>query len=325
MLSVTAMAGCKKSAETSAKAEPGVAAGKVIEVKGAVTLKHGDATRPLAAGESVEGDDTVITGADGNVVIELAHNAARWELGPNKQQRVRESIAWKAAKSTGPVQHVEQDTAAAGRPAERNAAGTVATADVEEAAPAPAAEAAPMPQAAMAPPEPAREEAKAPRPARRRAAAAAPQEEAAPAEAAMESAPAPVADVAVGGGTRGGARVIAKAAPPAPPPPPAPGGGSLQSVGKGAGGGGTSGAAGAGAPNPTSVRSLLAGKQSQLKMCLADHTDEVKLVVEVSAGKPTVKLTSKTEVSARLEGCVNKVVKMISFEGDGSGTLVLKP
>lgn len=305
MLSVTAMAGCKKSAETSAKAEPGVAAGKVVEVKGAVTLKHGDATRPLAAGESVEGDDTVITGADGNVVIELAHNAARWELGPNKQQRVRESIAWKAAKSTGPVQHVEQDTAAAGRPAERNAAGTVASADVEEAAPAPAAEAAPMPQPAMAAPEPARDEAPAPRPTRRRAAAAAPQEEAAPAAAAMESAPAPVADVAVGG-TRGGARVIAKAAPPAPPPPPAP-------------------AAGGGAPNPTSVRSLLAGKQSQLKMCLADHTDEVKLVVEVQAGKPTVKLTSKSEVSARLEGCVNKVVKMISFEGDGSGTLVLKP
>src|SRR3954454_587461 len=63
-----------KSHDATVTAQPGVAAGSVVQVSGTVTLHHGDAARPLAKGDTVEGDDIVETGADGSVVIELAHN-----------------------------------------------------------------------------------------------------------------------------------------------------------------------------------------------------------------------------------------------------------
>ncbi|MEO6774543.1 MAG: hypothetical protein ABI467_16240 [Kofleriaceae bacterium] len=105
--------------ERAPAAQPGEVAGKVLEVSGSVKV----GARQLAVGDTVKSDDTIETGADGNVVIELAHNHARWTLGPGHQLRPTESLAWAQARH-GSASAVEQDTSAAGRPAERSAADT---------------------------------------------------------------------------------------------------------------------------------------------------------------------------------------------------------
>lgn len=153
ILAVTSAAACKD--KDGAPAQASAAAGKVVEVSGVVNV-HG---KPLAVGDRVAADDEVETGADGRVVIELAHNAARWELGPNKKEKVSASIAWNLPKNQGNAKAVDQDTSAAGRPAERNAAETTATAaPAASAAPAPAPAAGgpggPPPTAQPAPPPP---------------------------------------------------------------------------------------------------------------------------------------------------------------------------
>src|SRR5258706_5489605 len=115
LLGLAPLTGCKgKEADQVA---PSVA-GKVVEVSGQVTAKG----KPLAVGDSVAVDDEIETGTDGRAIIELAHNGARWELGPSKKQKVSASIAWNLPKKDGNAKSVDQDTAAAGRPAERNAA-----------------------------------------------------------------------------------------------------------------------------------------------------------------------------------------------------------
>jgi len=96
----------------------------VLEVSGTVTI----AGKQLAKDDTVVASAVIETGADGSVAIELIHNLARWELGPNKHVRVDESLAWKEPRRTEPVAAVEQDTTSAGRPAERQAAGTTTTA-----------------------------------------------------------------------------------------------------------------------------------------------------------------------------------------------------
>ena len=83
LLSLSAVS-CKSHDESQAKSQPGVAAGKVIEVTGTVTLHHGTETRPLAKGDMVDADDIVETGADGSAVIEVQHNNVNWEIGANK-------------------------------------------------------------------------------------------------------------------------------------------------------------------------------------------------------------------------------------------------
>lgn len=315
ILTVTSVVACKSEGGTSAKSQPGVAAGKVVEVKGAVTVKHGDASRPLAAGETVEGDDVVTTGADGNVVIELAHNLVRWELGANKTQKVSESIAFKAAKNTGPVAAVDQDTAAAGRPAERSAVGTTAT-EVEEApskndAPEPAAAEAPAPPRAEAPattpaePRPERKRSRSTRSRRELAKESAP--EIPSAEAAMaprDEAPASEGIRTTRGATRGATR-----SPAPPPPPPAPI--TAPQAPEASGG-----------PTPSA---LVAQKQSALKACLKGETDPITLLVTVTHGKPTVHLTSKAAISASLDACVKKVIGSISFATNGKVTTSIKP
>lgn len=130
---LAASAACKSSNEAP-KIAASAMAGRVLEVKGSVTV----AGKPLAAGDTVAPGDTIDTGADGSVVIELAHNLARWELGPNKHVRVDESLAWNQPRRTEPSMQVEQDTASAGRPAERNAMDTVATSRDDTSADAPA-------------------------------------------------------------------------------------------------------------------------------------------------------------------------------------------
>ena len=122
MLATTVVVGCGKNNSAPA-AQPGAVAGKVLEVSGAVSV----AGQPLHVGDPVKTDDSVETGADGNVVIELAHNQARWELGPNHKVKPSESLAWSVANKTGSAAAVDQATSAAGRPAERSAADTEAT------------------------------------------------------------------------------------------------------------------------------------------------------------------------------------------------------
>ncbi len=121
------MAACQsdKPSPSASSAAASAAAGRVIEVSGAVTV----AGKPLAVGDTVKATDTVDTGADGNVVIELAHNNARWQLGPNKHMRVDTSLAWKLPKAAGSAAEGDAESTSAGRHAERAAAGTVADSD----------------------------------------------------------------------------------------------------------------------------------------------------------------------------------------------------
>ena len=159
VLACAAVSACGTK-DSAPAAQPGAVAGKVLEVAGSVKV----GAKQLAVGDPVKTDDLIETGADGNVAIELAHNGARWELGPNQKVRPTESIAWKQERH-GSAAQVDQDTSAAGRPAERSAADTATTA-AKESAPAPSAAAPPTapPAAAAAPqraavamPEPAAE------------------------------------------------------------------------------------------------------------------------------------------------------------------------
>jgi hypothetical protein len=122
-----AIAACQsdKPASSASSAAATAVAGRVIEVSGAVTV----AGKPLAKGDTVKATDTIDTSGDGSVVIELAHNGVRWELGPNKHVRVDESVAWKEPKAIGSAAEGSAESTSAGRHAERAAAGTVADSD----------------------------------------------------------------------------------------------------------------------------------------------------------------------------------------------------
>ena len=144
--------GSATAAETATAAGAGTAAagaGKVLEVSGQVTI----AGKPVAVGQTVGPDDLVETGDDGRVTIELTHNLAHWQLGPGKRQKVSESIAWKLPRNEGNASLVIQDMTSAGRPAERSAADSVATAPAHIASPAPAQPQQPK-AASPAPPPP---------------------------------------------------------------------------------------------------------------------------------------------------------------------------
>lgn len=129
-------------------AASGAPAGRVLEVAGEATATRaaaGSPARRLAGGDPVYGDDTIATGADGRVVIELAHNGVRWTLEGKKQRRVDASAAWKAPKGAPAIADSleggeDDQTAAAGRHAEHEAAETAATAEAPAEAPAEAGE-----------------------------------------------------------------------------------------------------------------------------------------------------------------------------------------
>lgn len=131
------------AAAGSASTPSSSAAGKVLELSGQVTANG----KPIAVGTELAADDVVETGADGHVVIELLHNLARWSLGPNRKQKVSDSIAWKLPRNEGNAKLVIEDMTAAGRPAERSAADSEASAEAPPAPPAaePASAAAPAP------------------------------------------------------------------------------------------------------------------------------------------------------------------------------------
>ncbi|HEU0031300.1 MAG TPA: hypothetical protein VFQ53_11745 [Kofleriaceae bacterium] len=142
VLAVTSVPACGSSSDTPKPAANAVA-GKVVEVAGKVEATRNGATRPLAVGNEVFADDTIATAADGSIVIELAHNGARWAVEAGQRARVDESVAWGLAKQDTPAKSVEHATSAAGRQAERQGADTKTTVENAPAAAAPAAPAEP--------------------------------------------------------------------------------------------------------------------------------------------------------------------------------------
>ncbi len=116
-------------------------AGEVLQIEGKVTAEgNGDgdeAIRALAVGDKVYARDTIVTGDGASVTIRLFHNNAEWTLGADKRRELRQSAAWKAPKQENEdllSSGEGSQTAAAGRHAEKEAAGTRATAAVEVAA-----------------------------------------------------------------------------------------------------------------------------------------------------------------------------------------------
>lgn len=134
---VLSVAACGDDAAPASPAddEP---AGEVLQIEGKVTAEvtsGGDeATRVLAVGDKVFARDTIVTAADATVTIRLFHNNAEWTLGAGKRREVRLSAAWKAPKREGEdlfSSGGNEQTTAAGRHAEKEAASTRATAATE--------------------------------------------------------------------------------------------------------------------------------------------------------------------------------------------------
>lgn len=152
LASVAAAVACGSGTSSGPAVVAGAAAGDVVEVSGTVTATRAGTPRPIAAGDVISGDDVIETGADGRVTITLRHNRVAWTLGPGKKEQVGASLAWRAPTASqtaaGPT---GERSGAAGRHAEREAADTAATANMEVAAaapPAPAAAATPPPVSA---------------------------------------------------------------------------------------------------------------------------------------------------------------------------------
>jgi len=139
LLAVTGASACSGGGGDAPAVEPGKAVGKVVEITGKVTATRGTVTRDLDASSTVSGDDVITTAGDGRVTILLAHNNAKWDLGPNKREQVSTSMAWKLAKVDAPAGTVDETSTAAGRHAERSAANgeSAAGAARTERAPAP--------------------------------------------------------------------------------------------------------------------------------------------------------------------------------------------
>jgi len=313
---MSAAAACKGGGADAPAVEPGKTVGKVLEVTGKVTATRGTETRDLDASSSVSGDDVISTSGDGRVTILLAHNNAKWDLGPNKKEQVSTSMAWQLAKVDAPAGKVDETTTAAGRHAERAAAnGESAAAPSTERAVAPGGP--PPAEAPVAPTTP----------------------------------PAPRAAVAIpatggaqpsrGGGSKGGppsdkrsspatepARKVAKESPPPPPPAPPPGplGGANDAL---------DGAAAApkieSAKAPESTRAADGGANplaaavnkelTALKACVvASGKDKLAMRVHFAGGQTTITLA---DGSAADKACVAKVAQRIKLTADADYTTVI--
>jgi outer membrane biosynthesis protein TonB len=149
--------GCSKGSNATQTTGP---AGVVVELSGtASATRDGADPRPLAVDAQIFADDTVETGAASSVAIKLSHNNAALRLDAQMTRRVDQSLAWKAPKqqddSVLEGRAVDDQTAAAGRHTEREAAGTASTAIADRPAqPAPAAEPAPTAAEPAKPPPP---------------------------------------------------------------------------------------------------------------------------------------------------------------------------
>ena len=316
LLVVSAAASCKGGGEAPA-VQPGVAAGAVLELEGAVSAVRGSETRALAAGDAVSADDVIQTGADGHVVIGLAHNNARWELGANKQERVSGSLAWSLARQAQPAKAVDESTTAAGRHAEKSGADTGATsasaepADTETAA-APAAQPAPAEPAATELARdraPQREERSEPRSQRK-------------------------LEISGKGASSGASRGASGASPPPPPPPvatpkarmPADLARDDDSVG-GAVERKASPTPGGGAPAKPEVDSarpadtsavtaelkvVLARERAAMRACLEAAAPRLAVKLTVTRGKATVTITDPA-ASAAVRSCLATIARRMTF------------
>jgi len=108
-------------------------AGVVVEVSGTVTARLAGTKdyRTLAVDSPVYAKDTITTAKDASISIRLHHNDAVLSLAGNKSRQLEQTAAWRAPRgaSAGMFEGSgESSTAAAGRHAEREAAGTRATA-----------------------------------------------------------------------------------------------------------------------------------------------------------------------------------------------------
>jgi hypothetical protein len=100
-------AGATETGSASDPALVSTAAGIVREVSGTVTV----AGQPVAVGARLAAGDVVTTGDGSRALIELVHNGAKWELGPNRAVRVADSIAWKLTAANAARVAVVRDMA----------------------------------------------------------------------------------------------------------------------------------------------------------------------------------------------------------------------
>jgi hypothetical protein len=130
-----ALAGCGNR-ESAPKPKGDEPAGEVVALEGKASAERASqpdrGARALAIGEHVFADDTIATEAGASVTIQIFHNQARWELGGGKRVALARSASWNASKGGSGAGLLASDTddqtAAAGRHAERQAADTRATA-----------------------------------------------------------------------------------------------------------------------------------------------------------------------------------------------------
>lgn len=349
IVTVSAVASCKGK-EGGPAVQAGVTAGKVMELSGTVTAKRGTESRTLAAGNEVSGDDVIETSANSSVSIVLAHNNATWSLGPNKREKVADSMAWSLAKVDKPALAGVESTSAAGRHAEKAGANTGATATdgkrAEEPAATTAAPAAAVDTAAAAPPaqapsvQPAPGATPPPKPAARPAVAA-PMEDKATTRA-MDEPP------SAGGGKRGGAtlglsgtgeggggrgdgiglggklekgtasanKVAAPGSPPAPivandvPPPPPPPPPS-DPIAKGGG-----------AVAQPEIQVLATRERAKLTACLDTSTTTLSVVLSVEKGKAKFEVPGGTP--AAIASCLAKVAATMKPSANLTAKLTVK-
>lgn len=111
--------------------DPNAPAGSVVQVEGAVTAKRAADAEPrtLASKAHVFSDDVITTGPAASVRIKLHHNGAVVAIDEKQTQLLRTMAAWNAKPNRGGGSARPADeTAVAGRHAERAAADTAATA-----------------------------------------------------------------------------------------------------------------------------------------------------------------------------------------------------
>jgi hypothetical protein len=288
-LLVVACVACKSNDDKSA---PGVApgsassaAGKVIDVAGKVTV----GSRAVAVGDGLAAEDVIDTGADGRIVVELTHNLAHWELGPNKHQKVHDSIAWALPRNEANAKIVIQDMSSAGRPAERNAAETTASAPAPTAVAETGKAARPEP---TPPPPPAPASIAEPK----------------PSAVAGDGAPGAVAGEGLIGGGEGdkGGLADRKANVAGPE--------RLGQGDRGGGGGGPPKSRTLAPTQPTvglsGATKLIIGKRGRLVACLGPEKPEVVIHVKIDAdGKPTTKVDGIADkvIVACIEDIIGKL------------------
>ena len=280
-------AACNKAAKPPA-AEVATAAGKVVEVTGKATATRNGTSRDLIAGADVFRDDTIDTGADGAITVELFHNNAMWSIDGRKA-RVDESAAWKLAKQEPSGKPVDHATSSAGRDAERQGAGTrvtapgaVGTAENQSAAP-------PSADPAVGGNEKGGGNGRQDRgPAPKIKSPRAPQADTPKVESQNAQGPKASSD-------DGLSRPEPVMAPKAPLPPDA----------------------------PAQVKSSVEGQRKELRACLGASTAPLTINIALADGVATVKVIGLADAKAR--ACVEAIVKKLPFPvADLDTTIVIK-